>query len=93
MQWFNSTCENLASQSITVRLDGLPQESESCWKIEEILLALSGRVKALSVYLSNPVDEVTLFPRLHKAGIVADEELDVYETVRFSFIVPPFVGP
>ena len=93
MQWLNSTCESVTSQSITVRLDGLPQESESCWKIEEILLALSGRVKALAVYLSNPVDKVTLFPRLYKAGIVADEELDVYETVRFSFIVPPFVGP
>ena len=82
-QWFESTCKSITSQSITIALESLPEEIESCGKIEETVLDLNGRMEDLTVYLCgnevNPNEVMsakevqTRFSKLYEAGIVVDK--------------------
>ena len=92
IRWFNSICESVTSRSLVVRLEGLSDESETCNKIQDMLLALHTRIETLSIFLStkcfpgqkvDPEDVRKLFPRLYEAGIVVEKWLDYFgdETV------------
>ena len=52
IRWFNSICESVTSRSLVVGLAGLSNKSETCNKIEDVLLALYTRIDTLSVFLS-----------------------------------------
>ena len=91
VQWFNSICESVTSRSLVVDLYGLSKESETCNKIQEILLTLQARIKNLSIFISGKEYDGTqqvdledvrkLFSRLYEAGIVVEKWLDEDEEV------------
>ena len=86
IRWFNSICESVTSRSLVVCLYGLSNESETCDKIQEILLALHARIENLSIFLSGRKYDGTegvdlkdvrkLFSRLYETGIVVEKWLD-----------------
>ena len=86
IQWFNSICESVTSRSLVVGLYGLVNESETCNKIQEILLALHARIENLSIFISGKRHDGTegvdlkdvrkLFSRLYETGIVVEKWLD-----------------
>ena len=98
--WFSSICESITSNSLVVEVCGLPEESQICNKIENVLLALSERIETLSVYLPQGTN---LFSRLCRvrivvesaAGYSSDEEVchftlrsrSLLFTVIISFVV------
>ena len=85
IRWFNSICESVTSRSLVVGLYGLSNESETCNKIQEILLALHARIENLSIFISGKRHDGTegvdledvrkLFSRLYEAGIVFEKWL------------------
>ena len=100
IRWFNSICESVTSRSLVVGLDGLPNESEICNKIEAILLALHTRIDTLSIFLSTESfyraskvdmkDVRKLFSRLYEAGIVFEKWLFYFgdEAVSGCLLTP-----
>ena len=88
IRWFNSICESVTSRSLVVDLYGLSKESETCNKIQEILLTLQARIKNLSIFISGKEYDGTqqvdledvrkLFSRLYEAGIVVEKWLNWY---------------
>ena len=82
----------MTSRSLVVCLYGLSNESETCDKIQEILLALHARIENLSIFLSGRKYDGTegvdlkdvrkLFSRLYETGIVIEQELSWDEEVR-----------
>ena len=93
IRWFNSICESVTSRSLVVGLCGLSNGSETCNKIEDMLLALRTRIETLSIFLSRSSffagqkvdleDVRKLFSRLYEAGIVVEKwfEYDGSEAV------------
>ena len=86
IRWFNSICESVTSRSLVVCLYGLSNESETCDKIQEILLALHARIENLSIFVSGREyhgtegvdleDMRKIFSRLYETGIVVEKWLD-----------------
>ena len=77
VKWFKSVCETVTSQSLKIEVSGLPHQWYSCSEIEEVLLALSKKVKELHVRVDEEfyyAEEI--FPKLHRDGILMVENRD-----------------
>ena len=93
IRWSNSICESVTSRSLVVGLYGLSNESETCNKIQDILLGLHARIETLSIFLSGKdwwgeqiltVEDLRkLFSRLYEAGIVVERWLYGDEAVSY----------
>ena len=98
IRWFNSICESVTSKSLVVGLYGLSNESETCNKIQEILLTLHTRIENLSIFISGKEYDGTqevdledvrkLFSRLYEAGIVVEKWLNRDEEVSGYLLTP-----
>ena len=95
--WFSSICESITSNSLVVEVCGLPEESQICNKIENVLLALSERIETLSVYLPQGTN---LFSRLCRvrvvvestAGYSSDEEVRHFTLRSRSFLLTVIIS-
>ena len=87
IQWFNSICESVTSNSLVVEVRDFSEEVEICDKIQDTLLALHERIETFSVYLTPGTKEKGLFPKLYEAGIVVEEDL-WEETKQVVYCIP-----
>ena len=76
VHWLNSVCERITSKSLAVEVRGFSQEFEWCGKVQDILLALRGRIETFSVYLRPGTKEQGLFSKLYDVGIVVEAVLE-----------------
>ena len=81
VQWFRSLCESVASEKITIQVEGFPKGVDGCRTIEDTLLSLNAHGKLTEnrpIYLDEwRVDRETLFPRLYGLGIVTQNYIEV----------------
>ena len=97
LQWFNSICESVTSNSLVLDLFGLFNESEICNKIQDIVLTLHTRIETLSIFLSRGCfrgqehvdleDVRKLFSRVYEAGIVVEKSLEDDEAVSDCLVI------
>ena len=73
IQWFNSICESVTSNSLVVEVRYFSEEVEICDKIQDTLLALHERIETFSVYLPPGTKEEGLCSKLYEVGIVIEE--------------------
>ena len=81
VQWFRSLCESVASEKITIQVEGFPKGVDGCRRIEDTLLSLNAHGKLTKnrpIYLDEwRVDRETLFPRLYGLGLVTQNYIEV----------------
>ena len=97
LQWFNSICESVTSNSLVLDLFGLFNESEICNQIQDIVLTLHTRIETLSIFLSRGCfrgqehvdleDVRKLFSRVYEAGIVVEKSLEDDEAVSDCLVI------
>ena len=69
IQWLNSICQSVTSESLVVEVRWFPEEVEICDKIQDTLLVLYERIETFSVYLTPGTTEKGLFRSCMRLGL------------------------